>query len=55
MDWEDRMNDKEIESLWTIFLDELKDNEHFKKEVAPGLTFMINTLEDDDIEYKKRN
>ena len=50
MDQEDRIKDKEIERFWTIFFDELKNDEYFKKEVAPGLTFMCNELESDTIE-----
>lgn len=50
MDQEDRIKDKEIECFWNIFFDELESDEHFKKEVLPGLTFMCNELESDTIE-----
>lgn len=40
---------KALES-WNKWNKALKSAEHFKKEVAPGLTFICNKLESDTIE-----
>lgn len=40
---------KALES-WNKWNKALESSEHFKKEVAPGLTFICNKLESDTIE-----
>lgn len=46
----EQMHNREIEDPWEALNKALESSEHFKKEVAPGLTFICNKLESDTIE-----
>ena len=46
----EQIHNQEIEDPWKAWNKALESYEHFKKEVAPGLTFMCNELESDIIE-----
>lgn len=46
----EQIYNQEIEDPWEAWYKALESDEHFKKEVAPGLTFVCNELESDIIE-----
>lgn len=46
----EQIHNQEIEDPWEEWNKALESAEHFKKEVAPGLTFICNELESDTIE-----
>lgn len=46
----EQINIKESHDPWEEWFKTLESSEHFKKEVASGLTFICNELESDTIE-----